>query len=75
MNRSLMQVASVILSGATDLTGMSVMAAQGSREDKVAITVHVYDYVPAWRLARIQKRVADFFLGAGIQLQPHLDTM
>jgi len=71
MNRSLMQVASVILGGAMDLTGMSAMASQGSKEDKVAITMHVYNYarIPAWRLARTQKRVADFFLSAGIQVR------
>ncbi len=71
MNRSLMQVASVILSGAMDLTAMSVMASQGLREDTVAITVHAYNYarIPAWRLARTQRRVADYFLNAGIQLQ------
>ncbi|HYK88338.1 MAG TPA: hypothetical protein VE398_06190 [Acidobacteriota bacterium] len=71
MNRFLMQVASVILSGAMDLTAMSVMASQGSREDKVAIAVHVYNYdrIAAWRLARSQRRAADFFLSAEIQLQ------
>ncbi len=71
MNPSLMQVTSVILSGAMDLTGMSVKASQVLREDKIVITVHAYNYarIPAWRLARTQRRVADYFLGAGIQLQ------
>ncbi len=70
MNRSLLQVASLILSCAVDLPGISLGAAQEFAEDYPVITVHVYNYVhiPALRLARTQKRVEGFFLGAGIQL-------
>jgi len=71
MNWSLVQVASLILSSAIDLTGISLQAAQESPEDQPLITVHVYNYahIPAWRLARTQKRVEGFFLGAKIRLR------
>jgi hypothetical protein len=71
MNRSLMQIASLVLSGAMGMTGTSLPAAQESPEDQPVVTVHVYNYarIPAWRLARAKKRVAGFFLGAGIRLQ------
>jgi hypothetical protein len=71
MNRSLAPVASLILTCATNLAGNSLEAAQESIEDYPVITVHVYNYaqIPALRLARTQKRVEGFFLGAGIQLK------
>jgi hypothetical protein len=71
MKRSLMQVTSLVLSGAMDLAGISLQAAQEFHEDQPMVTVHVYNYarVPAWRLARTQKRVEGFFLGAGIRLK------
>ena len=71
MTRSLVQVASLILSCSIDLAGTSMEAAQESTEDFPVITVHVYNYaqIPALRLARTEKRVEGFFLGAGIKLK------
>ncbi len=71
MSRSLVHVAPLILSCATNLAGISLQAAQESSEDYPVITVHVYNYahIPDLRLARTQKRVEGFFLGAGIRLK------
>jgi hypothetical protein len=71
MNRSLVQVASLILSGAIDLAGISHQTAQESPEDQPVVTVRVYNYahIPSWRMARAQKRVEGFFFGAGIRLK------
>ncbi len=71
MSRSLVQLVSLILSCAIDLAGISLEAAQESSPDYPIITVHVYNYahIPDLRLARTQKRVEGFFLGAGIRLK------
>lgn len=71
MSRSLVQAASLILSCAIDLAGISLEAAQESSQDYPIITIHVYNYahIPDLRLARTQKRVEGFFLGAGIRLK------
>jgi hypothetical protein len=70
MSRSLVQVASLVLSCAICLAGISPEAAQESAEDPPVITVHIYNYaqIPAWRLTRTEKRVEGFFAGAGIRL-------
>jgi hypothetical protein len=71
MYRSFTQVASLILACAINLAGISLEAAQESTEDYPVITVHVYNYahIPDLRLARTQKRVEGFFLGAGIRFK------
>ncbi len=69
MKRSLVQVASLILAGAIDQAASA--ATQESTDDHPLVTVHVYNYahIPGWRLARTQKRVEGYFLGAGVRLK------
>jgi hypothetical protein len=71
VNRSLELVAPIILSTAIELTAAAPQAVQLPPEYQPVITVHVYNYaqIPAWRLARTQKRVEGFFLDAGIRLR------
>lgn len=71
MRRSLLQFASLILAGAIDQAAAPAAATQESTDDHPLVTVHVYNYahIPAWRLARTQKRVEGFFLGAGIRMK------
>lgn len=66
-----LQMASLILSGAIGRAGISLQTAQESPDDQPVIAVRVYNYahIPSWRMARAQKRVEGFFLGAGILLK------
>jgi hypothetical protein len=71
MNRPLLLVASLILMGTMDLTGITLLAESRSPEAELSIIVHVYNYaqIPAWTLARTEKQAANYFLRAGIQLR------
>lgn len=71
MNRPLPLVASLILVGTMNLTGIALLAEPSSPEAGLSLTVHVYNYarIPAHTLARTEKQVANYFLRAGIQLR------
>ena len=71
MNRSLTTIAALVLPCVMELEGAVVPAASGSPEASLTLTVYIFNSarIPNWRLARIQKRVSEYFLGAGIRLE------
>jgi hypothetical protein len=71
MSWSLIRIAALILTGAMELEGASLPAAPGSPKTPLILTVYIFNYarIPDWRLARTQKRVSEFFVRAGIQIE------